>query len=177
MKFVVVQINPNESQLKKLLKGQSVNLKAEQLLNGRDMMLSKRLSGKIATAKKNNKGLRVFLTPQELKKNFTGEGLIDDIKNFYNKNIKSHVRGGLKKASSFILDEIGDKIPIPKTVKAPVKGLLKTGLGDIIDFIGDKTGGFGTVQPMNTIGNNRIAHNLSMKGMGIFPPGPYGGNF
>lgn len=176
MKFIIVKINPTEAQLKKLLKGQSVNLKAEQLLSGRDMMLSKRLSGKINTAKKNNKGLRVFLSPQELKKNFNGSGLIDDLKNFYNKNIKSHVRGGLKRASSFILDEIGDKIPVPKALKTPVKGLLKTGLGDLIDFVGDKTGGFGTVQPMNTIGNNRIAHNLKIKGNGIFPPG-YGGNF
>lgn len=73
------QINVSENHKEKIKKGYknkvpiTIQLSYEQLLNGKDrILLSERQINKIEKSKKENKGCRLTLTYDQLKKNHTG---------------------------------------------------------------------------------------------------------
>lgn len=93
-----IQLNLSDAQMKKLLSGQDIQVKRNDIGNGTELMFGKMNANKLATSYNKGKGMRLGLTQEELKKNnsLMGSGF-GKVKKGFNK-----VKKGARKASDAV---------------------------------------------------------------------------
>ena len=156
-----IHLDLEREQLKKLLLGKTINIKAPKLHTDGEypLLLTKNQVRKIETAKKKNKGIRLHFTDEQREHHIkNGEGLMDWLRSTYNivtPFIKPLARPALKK----VAEEALKLVPLSQPIKNVSQSLINTG----IDELGNKMG-FG------------MKKHKKSSGMGLYAPGYSGGS-
>jgi hypothetical protein len=175
-----IPVNLTIKNKRKLLMGEGIQLKPEQLDGSDQIYLTKIQHNKVVSHRKKNKGLRLKLTPEHIRY-LEGTGFFDSLKNkmvsVYQK-IKPYIRPALHKS----LDVMSDIVkPLAVAELGPV-GLAAVDVGSKlghvgIDRVGDATKGYGVGAFQNQHANFNIRakrtnqKKMKLEGNGFLNPG------
>jgi hypothetical protein len=142
----MVKLRLSKAQMQKAMRGQTVQIKHEDIGVGHDFELHPMTVKKIMTAHKKGKGVRIILSQEEIE----GSGILD-----FFRDIGKKIVDGAQWVKTKVIDTPFYQQTVRPVAKAVVsqaydsviRPALPSSLGDkgkdIVNLVGDKTGAFG----------------------------------